>query len=168
MFKKLQTSIVPSTQCNIFSFMKIDNIALLPIFWYFSITDLMELISSAITFIYSSPPAITISLTTLEVPAALPDFNFFTLSHTMPTVIWEQDQQVDVQLINYSYPNQTPDSKVNYNILSRKYFWHWCQNTTYHCHLKHTSLTTSLAILKICFSKLLRFFTKVHLYFWIL
>ena len=38
MFKKLQTSVVTSTKCSTYSFIKIDNVAL-PIFWYFSICD---------------------------------------------------------------------------------------------------------------------------------
>ena len=39
MFKRLQTSVVPSTQNITFSFTKIDDRAFLPIFWYFSISD---------------------------------------------------------------------------------------------------------------------------------
>lgn len=39
MFKKHETSIVPSIQCMTFSFLSIDSIALLPIFWYFFIPD---------------------------------------------------------------------------------------------------------------------------------
>ena len=42
----------------------------------------------------------------------------------------EQDQQLDVQQINFFDPNQTADSKVDYNIVSRQHFWHGCQNTT--------------------------------------